>query len=115
MANILQVTTPNIDNRNMINPQDPKHGAGNPAIHNPADPTRVVRGDGQEQAGSATQDAQDALLNIINYESNYGAFIKGLGENGDISSVLERLLFSDMAGLQQAEKRRRRKTLPALQ
>ena len=32
MANILQVTTPNMDNRNVVNAQDPKHGAGNPAI-----------------------------------------------------------------------------------
>lgn len=101
MANILQVTTPNlnVDNRNIINPQDPKHGAGNPEVHNPADPTRVVRGDGQEQAGSATQDAQDALLNIINYESNYGAFIKGLGEEGELAGALERLLFADMAAI----------------
>lgn len=104
MANILQVTTPNlnVDNRNIINPQDPKHGAGNPEVHNPADPTRVVRGDGQEQAGSATQDAQDALLNIINYESNYGAFIKGLGENGDLAGALERLLFTDLSALKEA-------------
>ncbi len=93
MANILQVTTPNlnVDNRNMINPQDPKHGAGNPAVHNPADPTRVVRGDGRdgEQTGNSTQ---DALLSVVDYESNYGAFIKGLGEGGELAGVLERLM-----------------------
>ena len=84
MANILQVTTPNIDNRNMINPQDPKHGAGNPAIHNPADPTRVVRPDGREgdQMGKNTQ---DALLSVVDYDSNYGAFVKGLGESSDLA------------------------------
>ncbi len=103
MANILQVTTPNlnVDNRNMVNPQDPKHGVGNPAIHNPADPTRVVRSDGRdgEQTGNT---AQDALFNVINYESNYGAFIKGLGEEGELAAVLERLLFSDMAAIKDA-------------
>ena len=103
MANILQVTTPNlnVDNRNMVNPQDPKHGVGNPAIHNPADPTRVVRSDGRdgEQTGNT---AQDALFNVINYESNYGAFIKGLGEEGELAGVLERLLFSDMAAIKDA-------------
>ncbi len=100
MANILQVTTPNlnVDNRNMINPQDPKHGAGNPAVHNPADPTRVVRGDGRdgEQTGNSTQ---DALLSVVDYESNYGAFIKGLGEGGELAGVLERLLFTDLSGI----------------
>lgn len=103
MANILQVTTPNlnVDNRNMINPQDPKHGAGNPAIHNPADPTRVVRTDGKDgdQTGGSTQ---DALMSVVDYESNYGAFIKGLGEGGELAGVLERLLFTDMAGIKDA-------------
>lgn len=102
MANILQVTTPNIDNRNMINPQDPKHGAGNPAIHNPADPTRVVRPDGREgdQMGKNTQ---DALLSVVDYDSNYGAFVKGLGESGDLAGAMERLLFSDGVALDKAE------------
>ncbi|MCI8837189.1 MAG: hypothetical protein HFG74_03900 [Hungatella sp.] len=102
MANILQVTTPNIDNRNMINPQDPKHGAGNPAIHNPADPTRVVRPDGREgdQMGKNTQ---DALLSVVDYDSNYGAFVKGLGESSDLAGAMERLLFTDGAGLDKAE------------
>lgn len=104
MANILQVTTPNLntDNRNILNPQDPKYNAANQTVHNPVDPTRVVRADGRD--GDQTGAQQDVLFGAVNYESNYGAFIKGLGENGDISSVLERLLFSDMAGLQQAEK-----------
>ena len=102
MANILQVTTPslNTDNRNILNPQDPRQ-AGQ-AIHNPVDPTRVVRADGKdgEQAGTNTQ---DALLSVLDYDSNYGAFVKGLGENGNLSAVMERLLFGDMAGLRGAE------------
>lgn len=102
MANILQVTTPNIDNRNVINPQDPKHGAGNPAVRNPADPTRVVRTDGRdgEQMGKNTQ---DALLSVVDYDSNYGAFVKILGEGSGLAEALERLLFTDMAGLDKVE------------
>ncbi|MEY8337077.1 hypothetical protein AALB16_03465 [Lachnospiraceae bacterium 62-35] len=100
MANILQVTTPNLntDNRNIMNPQDSRQ---NPAVHNPVDPTRVVRADGRdgEQTGNT---AQDALLQVIDYESNYGAFIKSLGEEGELAGVLERLLFTDMAGLREA-------------
>ena len=102
MANILQVTTPslNTDNRNILNPQDPRQ-AGQ-AVHNPVDPTRVVRADGKdgEQTGANTQ---DALLSVLDYDSNYGAFVKGLGENGNLSAVMERLLFGDMAGLRGAE------------
>ena len=88
MANILQVTTPNVnDNRNIINPQDPKHSIGNQAIRNPVDPTRVVRGDGRDGQGNTTQ---DALFSVVDYESNYGAFIKGLGEEGELAGILER-------------------------
>lgn len=104
MANILQVTTPNLntDNRNILNPQDPRSGAGAQSVHNPVDPTRVVRADGRdgEQSGNA---AQEAPFGVINYESNYGAFIKGLTEEGELTSALERLLFSsDMAGIGEA-------------
>ena len=80
MANILQVTTPNLnaENRNILNTQDPRQGA-NQAVRNPVDPTRVVRADGRDgqQAGNTTK---DAAFNVIEYESNYGAFIKKLGE-----------------------------------
>lgn len=102
MSNILQVTTPslNTDNRNILNPQDPRQ-AGQ-AIHNQVDPTRVVRPDGKDgdQTGTNTQ---DALLSVLNYDSNYGAFVKSLGENSNLSAVMERLLFGDMAGLRGAE------------
>lgn len=104
MANILQVTPNlNMENRNILNPQDPRQNAANPAVHNPVDPTRVVRADGRdgEQTGNAGQ--QD-LFRAVNYESNYGAFIKGLGEGGDLAAIMERLLYTDMAGLQGAER-----------
>lgn len=96
MANILQVTTPNLntDNRNMQSPIDPRAAGDNAAVRNAVDPTRVVRADGRdgEQAGDS---AQDDVLGAINYESNYSAFIKGLGESQDLAQALERLLFTD--------------------
>ena len=102
MANILQVTNPNIntDNRNVPNPMDPKYN-GDHAVRNQADPTRVVRADGREgdQTGNT---AQNDVFSVINYESNYGAFIKGLGESQDLAGALERLLFSDLSILQEA-------------
>ena len=103
MANILQVTTPNLntDNRNMQNPMDPRAAGDNAAVRNPVDPTRVVRADGRdgEQAGDS---AQNDVLGAINYESNYSAFIKGLGENQDLAEALERLLFTDTSIYQAA-------------
>lgn len=103
MANILQVTTPNLntENRNLINHQDPKHGMGSPTVHNPVDPTRVVRSDGKE-GGQGEGSTQDALLSVVDYESNYGAFVKGLGEGGELAGVMERLLFTDMASIKDA-------------
>lgn len=102
MANILQVTTPNVntDNRNLQNPMDPRHGA-DLNVRNPVDPNRVVRADNRDgqQTGNT---AQNDVFSVINYESNYGAFVKSLGENGDLSSALEKLLFTDMAGLLEA-------------
>ena len=97
MANILQVTTPNLntDNRNILNPQDPRGNAANQAVHNPTDPTRGVRADGQ-QGGHTGSTSQDALFSPINYESNYGAFIKGLGEHGELAALLENVLFTDL-------------------
>ncbi len=96
MANILQVTTPNLntDNRNMQSPIDPRAAGDNAAVRNAVDPTRVVRADGRdgEQAGDS---AQNDVLGAINYESNYSAFIKGLGESQDLAQALERLLFTD--------------------
>lgn len=88
MPNILQVGTPNLntENRNILNPQDPRQNATNPAINNPVDPTRVVRADGRD-AGQ-DKSTQDALFSEVNYESNYGAFIKGLGEGQGLGSAI---------------------------
>ena len=86
MANILQVTTPNLntDNRNTPNPMDPRYSGEHSAVRNPVDPTRVVRADGRdgEQTGNT---GQKDVFGAINYESNYSAFIKGLGENQDLA------------------------------
>lgn len=101
MANILQVTTPNLntDNRNLQTPVDPRTAGDNAAVRSPVDPTRVVQTNGRdgEQAGNS---AQNDVLGAINYESNYSAFIKGLGENQDLAGALERLLFADASILQ---------------
>lgn len=103
MANILQVTTPNLntDNRNMPGAADGRYGGEGSTVRNPVDPTRVVRADGRdgEQTGNT---AQNDVFSVINYESNYGAFVKSLGENSGLADALEQLLFSDMAGMQTA-------------
>lgn len=102
MANILQVTTPNVntDNRNLQNPMDPRHGA-DMNVRNPVDPNRVVRADNRDgqQTGNT---AQNDVFSVINYESNYGAFVKSLGENGNLTDALENLLFTDLSGILEA-------------
>lgn len=102
MANILQVTTPNLntDNRNVQN-LDSKNNVDNPAIRNPVDPTRVVRADGRE-GQQAENTSQNDLFATINFESNYGAFIKGLGESDGLAGALSQLLFTEMPGLAEA-------------
>ena len=98
MANILQVTTPNLnaENRNILNTQDPRQGANQ--VHNPVDPTRVVRADGRD--GDQNGNTKYATFSVIEYESNYGAFVKKLGEEGQLTNALEQLL----SGLHGAEK-----------
>ena len=102
MTNILQVTTPNLntDNRNVQN-LDPKNNVDNPAIRNPVDPTRVVRADGRD-GQQAENTSQNDLFSTINFESNYGAFIKSLGESDGLAAALGQLLFTDMPGLAEA-------------
>lgn len=102
MANILQVTNPGMnDNRANINTQDPRTSQNNTRIQNPIDPTRVVRPDGRE--GGRTSGAGEGAYSVIDYESNYGAFIKSLEEGtGGLPAALERLFFSDMAAFREA-------------
>ena len=96
MANILQVTPPgvNTDNKTLSTGQE----ANSQLIQNPVDLSRVTRADGRE--GGKTEDAarENSYNNIIDYGSNYGAFVKSLGENQELSALMERLLFADLAG-----------------
>lgn len=92
MANILQVTSPsvNTDNRNISDSQKAADQESNQRIHNLVDPSRVVRADGQEE-GKAGDAATGNKYNVIDYESNYGAFIKKLGEGLQLPRLLEQL------------------------
>lgn len=96
MANILQVTNPSTgtDTRNTLNPQEQQKNAQNdPRIQNPVDPSRVTRADGRE--GGKASGADDNSYSI-NYESNYGAFIKKLDDAGGLSRLLEKALSGQM-------------------
>ncbi|MCC8024777.1 MAG: hypothetical protein LIP16_05695 [Clostridium sp.] len=99
MANILQVTPPglNTDNRTLSTGQEAKHAADSQLIQNPVDLSRVTRADGRED-GKTEDAASEGSYNIIDYGSNYGAFVKSLSENQELSALLERLLFTDLAG-----------------
>ncbi|MCI8465835.1 MAG: hypothetical protein HFI63_08270 [Lachnospiraceae bacterium] len=98
MSNILQVTTPVNDNsRNAINTQT-KNLSESQQLQNPVDPTRVVRADGQtgNKAGDAMSEAANA---IVDYESNYGAFIKRMGEGQELPRLLEQLFQAENAAV----------------
>ena len=98
MANILQVTNPVNDNgRGTINTQT-RNLSENQQVHNPVDPTRVVRADGQtgNRAGDAMSEAANA---IVDYESNYGAFIKRLGEGQELPRLLEQFFQAENASV----------------
>lgn len=99
MSNILQVTTPvNDSGRNVINTNDGKGMSQSPQIQNPVDPTRVVRADGQE--GGRTGDAMgEGTFAVVDYESNYGAFIKRLGESSELPKMLEQLFQPEEASV----------------
>lgn len=76
MANILQVSNiPVRPDRNMPDGQKTGGYEESQQVHNPVDISRVVRADGQE-----TEDAGNTAsgngYSVIDYESNYGAFIK---------------------------------------
>ena len=97
MANILQVTNPGTgtDTRNTPGTQEQLRNAQNdPRIQNPVDPSRVTRADGRE--GGKTSGAEEGSY-AINYESNYGAFIKKLDDAGELSRLLEKFLSGQMS------------------
>ena len=92
MANILQVTGPSLnpDNRNISDSQRIAEQGSSQKIQNPVDPSRVVRADGQEEGKSGDATGEKSY-SIIDYESNYGAFIKKLGEGMGLPRLLEQL------------------------
>ena len=96
MANILQVSSPSINNnRNIIDTQGVKN-ENNSQIHNPVDPTRVVRADGQTggRTGTATG---EGTYSIIDYESNYGAFVQKLEDALGLPGLLKQIFSQDLA------------------
>lgn len=99
MANILQVTTPsvNTDNRTILDSQEARNHAAGQRIQNPVDPTRVVRADGQEEGKSGTATGE-GTYNVIDFASNYGAFVQKLSEGLKLPALLQQLLFQDLAG-----------------
>ncbi len=100
MANILQVTPSPVqtDNRTLPTGQEAKNQVQNPRIHNPVDPTRVVRADGQQggRTGTATGEGSPGILD---YDSNYGAFVQKLSNNPSAAGLLEQIIFQDTAGM----------------
>lgn len=100
MANILQVTGPSLnpDNRNISDSQRAAEYGNSQKIQNPVDPSRVVRADGQEE-GKSGDATGERSYSIIDYESNYGAFIKRLGEGMGLPGLLEQLFSGETAGL----------------
>lgn len=100
MANILQVTPSPVktDNRPLPTGQEAKNQVQNSQIQNPVDPTRVVRADGQQggRTGTATGEGSPGILD---YDSNYGAFVQRLGNNPSTAGLLEQIIFQDTAGM----------------
>lgn len=99
MANILQVSNiPVRPDRNMPDGQKTGGYEESQQVHNPVDISRVVRADGQE-----TEDARNTAsgngYSVIDYESNYGAFIKKIGEGVQTSRLLEQLFAGEGTGL----------------
>ncbi|MFR1832435.1 MAG: hypothetical protein ACLSX5_04655 [Lachnospiraceae bacterium] len=96
MANILQVTKPadnNIDNRILDN-REGRERVDRQQIQNQVDPSRVVRADGQEKGGAGAAAAGDKY-SVIDYESNYGAFIQRLKDAADLPLLLKQLFQMD--------------------
>lgn len=89
MSNVLKVTTPTVERGN-LNPVRPESGMHpqDMKIQNPVSTERVVRPDVRNDAAPGSRD-QDVRLN---YESNFNAFVKGLGKNPELGGILSRFL-----------------------
>lgn len=78
MANILQVTTPDLradySGGNSVQSQSAQAASQN--IQNPVDPSKVTRADGREESGAGT--ARQGFSGVSDYSGNYAAFIKNL-------------------------------------
>ncbi len=100
MANILQVSNiPVRQDRNTPDIQKNGNYEENQQVQNPVDVSRVVRADGQD-----TEDAKNAAsgngYSIIDYESNYGAFIKKIAAEGtQMFKLLEQLFDREGTGV----------------
>lgn len=94
MANILQVSSPsvNTDNKTLSNP-DVGTLTGGRQIRPPADPLRLNRPDGREEGQTGEE-----TYSVIDYESNFGAFVQRLDEGMELPRLMEQLLFKDAAG-----------------
>lgn len=92
MSNILKVTTPLTERTNLNQPRPDSLQDSNYKIQNPVITDKVVRPDGRNDAAGQTGD-QKLLLN---YESNFQAFIKGLGKNPEMAGAFGKLLQSGM-------------------
>lgn len=99
MANILQVSNiPARPDKNMSDVQKTGDYEKNQQVHNPVDITRVVRADDQETE-NAKNTASGNSYSVIDYESNYGAFIRKLEEGLGTSKLLEQLFSGGGTGL----------------
>lgn len=97
MPNILHVTTPELrtDYGKPIDSHQDGKQAENLKIQNPIDPSRVVRADRHDDGQSAAGD--NGSSGIIDYESNYSAFIRQLAKGAGVAEFLESYLLHHSA------------------
>lgn len=102
MANILQVTTPEmrVDYSGGNSAQSQSAQAASQNIQNPVDPSRVTRADGRDESGAGA--ARQGFAGIMDYSSNYAAFVKNLASL-DMASLFFSGLFKGGLRLWEAE------------
>lgn len=96
MSNILKVTTPVTGYDTPINKQNQQQ-TDDLSIKNPVAPDKVVRPDGKQGSGGKQEVRQG-----ISYESNFGNFVQSLRDVPRLREVMNKMLFSGMAGLVEA-------------